>query len=117
MTSRRAARQGLGGARLDALGLILVGLVVAVWMDELLRRSGRPDLVSIGGDAVPYLLAMVSAGTGRGAGQSPALPPGRLAAAGAAMSVIVLGICDAYAAYGLLARPGRCPAPPGRPCT
>ncbi|HET9555568.1 MAG TPA: hypothetical protein VFS70_00395, partial [Actinomycetota bacterium] len=88
------------------LGLILVGLLVAVWMDELLRRAGRPDLVSIGGDAVPYLLAMVSAGTVGAvlASRRPRHPVGWLLLA-IAMSVIVLGICDAYAAYGLLARP------------
>jgi hypothetical protein len=122
MTSRRdrvgssgdpaAGRPATGWAALawTLLGLILVGLLVAVWMDELLRRAGRPDLVSIGGDAVPYLLAMVSAGTVGAvlASRRPRHPVGWLLLA-LAMSVIVLGICDAYAAYGLLARPGSLP--------
>jgi hypothetical protein len=43
--------------------LMLVGFVVVLWMDELLRRLGRPDLVSVGGDAVPYLVAMATAAT------------------------------------------------------
>ena len=92
------------------LGLVLVGLLVAVWMDGLLRRVGRPDLVSIGGDAVPYLLAMVSAGTVGAvlASRRPRHPVGWLLLA-IALSVIVLGISDAYAAYGLLARPGSLP--------
>ena len=108
MTSRRdrpgpagdpaAGRPARGWAALawTLLGLILVGLLVAVWMDELLRRAGRPDLVSISGDAVPYLLAMVSAGTVGAvlASRRPRHPVGWLLLA-LAMSVIVLGICDA----------------------
>ena len=89
---------------------MLVGLLVAVWMDGLLRRVGRADLVSIGGDAVPYLLAMVSAGTVGAvlASRRPRHPVGWLLLA-IALSVIVLGMSDAYAAYGLLARPGSLP--------
>jgi hypothetical protein len=122
MTSRRDRAAHAGDPATDGtargwaalawtlLGLILVGLLVAAWMDELLRRSGRPDLVSIGGDAVPYLLAMVSAGTVGAvlASRRPRHPVGWLLLA-IAISVIALGICDAYAAYGLLARPGTLP--------
>ena len=43
--------------------LVMVGFAVLFWFDELLRRVGRPDLVSTTGDAVPYLLAMASAAT------------------------------------------------------
>ena len=44
-------------------GLVGVGVVVVVLLDARLRQIGRPDLVSISGDAYPYLLAMVSAAT------------------------------------------------------
>ena len=65
VTAARPARRPPWPA-VAAWGLWALGrlaFLVAAWMDELLRRAGRPDLVSIGGDAVPYLLAMVSAAT------------------------------------------------------
>jgi hypothetical protein len=91
-------------------GLMLAGLVLVAWMDGLLRRAGRPDLVSLGSDAAPYVLAMVSAGTVGAvvAGRRPRHPVGWLLL-GLELSVIGLGIADAYAAYGLLARPGSLP--------
>jgi hypothetical protein len=90
--------------------LVIAGLLVTLWLDSLLRRVGRPDLVSISGDAVPYLLAMASAATVGAvlASRRPAHPVGWLLLAIGA-SVIVLGVSDAYAAYGLLARPGSLP--------
>jgi hypothetical protein len=71
---------------------------------------GRPELVSVGGDALPYLLAMASA-TMVGAvlaGRRPRHPVGWLVLA-VGVSVIALGVADAYASYGLLARPGSLP--------
>jgi hypothetical protein len=90
--------------------LMPAGFLAVIWMDGLLRRAGRPDLVSLGADAGGYLLAMASAGTVGAvlASRRPRHPVGWLLLALAA-SVIVLGICDAYAAYGLLARPGSLP--------
>ena len=81
-------------------GLMLVGLVLVAWMDGLLRRAGRPELVSLGGDAWTYVLAMVSAGTVGAvvASRRPRHPVGWLLL-GLALSVIALGITDAYAAY------------------
>jgi hypothetical protein len=91
-------------------GVMLAGLVVVAWMDGLLRRAGRPELVSLGGDAWPYVLAMVSAGTVGAvvASRRPRHPVGWLLL-GLGLSVTALGIADAYAAYGLLARPGSLP--------
>jgi hypothetical protein len=91
-------------------GLVLVGLVVALGIDQALRRMGRPDLVSVGGDALPYLLAMASAATVGAvlAGRRPRHPVGWLLLA-VGVSVIALGVADAYASYGLLARPGSLP--------
>jgi hypothetical protein len=91
-------------------GVVVVGFVAVLWMDGKLRGIGRPDLVSISGDAVPYLLAMASAATVGAilAGRRPRHPVGWLLL-GIAVAVILLGFCDAYAAYGLLARPGSLP--------
>jgi hypothetical protein len=90
--------------------LVMAGLVVSLGLDQALRRMGRPDLVSIGGDAISYLLAMASATTVGAllASRRPRHPVGWLLLA-IGVSVIVLGIADAYAAYGLLARPGSLP--------
>jgi hypothetical protein len=90
--------------------LVVVGLVVALGIDQALRGIGRPDLVSVGGDALPYLLAMGSAATVGAvlAGRRPRHPVGWLLLA-VGGSVIALGIADAYASYGLLARPGSMP--------
>ena len=102
--------RGWAGLAWTLWALVMVGFGAAFWVDALLRGIGRPDLVSISGDAVPYLLAMVSAGTVGAvlASRRPRHPVGWLLLA-IAVSVILLGIGDAYAAYGLLARPGSLP--------
>jgi hypothetical protein len=89
---------------------MLAGLLLVAWMDGRLRRAGRPDLVSLSSDAWPYVLAMVSAGTVGAvvASRRPRHPVGWLLL-GLELSVVALGIADAYAAYGLLARPGSLP--------
>jgi hypothetical protein len=91
--------------------LVILGFGATFWFDHVLRQTGRPDLVSLGADAVPYVLAMVSAATAGAvlASRRPAHPVGWLLLA-LGLSVIVLGISDAYAAYGLLAWPGSLPA-------
>ena len=91
--------------------VVLLGLAVALWLDHLLRQAGRPDLVSTDADAVPYVLALVSAATVGAvvASRRPRHPVGWLLL-GLGLSVIALGTSDAYAAYGLLARPGSLPA-------
>jgi hypothetical protein len=90
--------------------LMLAGLAVGLWQDAQLRRAGRPDLVSFGSEAVPYLLAMVSAGTVGAvvASRRPRHPVGWLLL-GLELSVIAVGVADDYARYGLLARPGSRP--------
>ncbi len=61
-------------------GVVVAGFVAVLWMDGKLRGIGRPDLVSISGDAVPYLLAMASAATVGAvlAGRRPRHPVGWL---------------------------------------
>ena len=92
------------------LALLPLGVALILWMDGRLRAAGRPELVSIADDAVPYLVAMAIAATVGAvlASRRPAHPVGWLLLA-LGLSVILLGICDAYAAYGLLARPGSLP--------
>jgi hypothetical protein len=91
--------------------LVMLGLATLPWLDHLLRRAGRPDLVGLNANAVPYLLALVSAATVGAvlASRRPAHPVGWLLLA-LGLSVIALGVSQAYASYGLLARPGSLPA-------
>jgi hypothetical protein len=91
--------------------LVMLGLATLPWLDHLLRRAGRPDLVGLNADAVPYLLALVSAATVGAvlASRRPRHPVGWLLLA-LGLSVIALGLSQAYASYGLLARPGTLPA-------
>jgi hypothetical protein len=41
----------------------MLGLVLVVWFDQLVRRAGRPDLVVVTLDAVPPLVGAVSTAT------------------------------------------------------
>jgi len=43
--------------------LSLLGLAVAVRLDQLLRQAGRPELASLHPSSVPLLVAAVSAAT------------------------------------------------------
>jgi hypothetical protein len=91
--------------------LNLLGLATAFWLDQLLREAGRPELASFTADAVPYLLALVSAATVGAvvASRRSHHPAGWLLLA-LGLSVTLLGAGNGYAAYGLLARPGTLPA-------
>jgi hypothetical protein len=105
------ARWWLGVLAWGLWALVMLGLATLPWLDQLLRRAGRPDLVGLNADAVPYLLALVSAATVGAvlASRRPRHPVGWLLLA-LGLSVIALGVCQAYASYGLLARPGTLPA-------
>jgi hypothetical protein len=105
------ARRWLGVLAWGLWALVMLGLATLPWLDHLLRRAGRPDLVGLNADAVPYLLALVSAATVGAvlASRRPRHPVGWLLLA-LGLSVIALGISQAYASYGLLARPGTLPA-------
>jgi hypothetical protein len=107
----RGARRWLGGLAWVLWALVMLGLAALPWLDHLLRRVGRPDLVGLNADAVPYLLALVSAATVGAvlASRRPRHPVGWLLLA-LGLSVIALGAGQAYASYGLLARPGSLPA-------
>jgi hypothetical protein len=105
------ARRWLGVLAWGLWALVMLGLATLPWLDHLLRRAGRPDLVGLNADAVPYLLALVSAATVGAvlASRRPRHPAGWLLLA-LGLSVIALGVSQAYASYGLLARPGTLPA-------
>jgi hypothetical protein len=92
-----------------ALGMLGV---VAIWrLDHLLRQAGRSDLAPLGADvAAPFLAALSSATVGAVlASRRPRHPVGWLLLA-LGLSLFASGVAEAYADYGLVARPGELPA-------
>ena len=95
-----------------ALWALAIGsLGVNWWQDRLLRQAGRPDLAPLGAGVVAPILAAVSAATVGAvlASRRPRHPVGWLLLA-FALSANASGVAEAYADYGLLARPGTLPA-------
>ena len=98
-----------------AWGLWLAGLLCLAavpWLDELLRRAGRPDLVQfIFPDVTIPVLAMVSSATVGVvvAARRPTHPVGWLLL-GIALSLTATAATAQYFVYGLLVRPGALPA-------
>ena len=92
--------------------LTMLGIVVIAWLDQLSRQAGRSDLAQLTPDAfVGPVLAAVS-GTTVGAvlaSRRPRHPVGWLLLV-LGLSLALGGVAPAYAAYGLLARPGALPA-------
>jgi hypothetical protein len=86
--------------------LAVLGLVLVVWLDQLLRQTGRPELVVLVPSAVPPLLGMVSTATVGAlvAGRRPAHPVGWLLLA-FGLSLTAAGVTLAYTNYGV-AHPG-----------
>jgi hypothetical protein len=86
--------------------LAIVGLVVTVWLDQLLRRTGRPELVVLVPSAIAPLLGTVSTATVGAlvAGRRPAHPVGWLLLA-FGLSLGAAGVTVAYTNYGV-AHPG-----------
>ena len=93
-------------------GLIMLGLAVVPWIDRLMIRAGRPDLVVLVPDAVVGALLAVLSATTVGAvlaSRRPRHPVGWLLL-GFALSLTASGVITSYVIYGLLARPGALPA-------
>jgi hypothetical protein len=116
VTATTGRSAGWPPAVLGAWALWLLGTAsfgATVWLEELLRRAGRPDLVSgLTEDiAVPVLLASFSAGTVGAvlAARRPRHPVGWLLL-GLGVSMIVVAGVDSYARYALLAGAGPLPA-------
>jgi hypothetical protein len=91
--------------------LVVLSLALNWWQDRLLRQAGRPDLAPLGPGVVAPILAAVSAATVGAvlASRRPRHPVGWLLLA-FALSANASGVAEAYADYGLLARPGTLPA-------
>ena len=92
--------------------LAMLGLAAVAWVDHLSRQAGRPELAQLGGGIVlAAVLTDVSAATVGAvlASRRPRHPVGWLLL-GLALSLTASGVIPAYAAYGLLARPGALPA-------
>jgi hypothetical protein len=87
--------------------LVVLGLAVSLWLEDLLRRAGRADPLDT---AVGPTVAMVSAATVGAvlAGRRPRHPVGWLLLA-FALSLTANGVAGVYAPYGLQARPGALP--------
>jgi hypothetical protein len=86
--------------------LAIIGIPVMVWLDRLLRVTGRSDLGFLTPDAAAYLVGMVSAATVGAllASRRPRHPVGWLLLA-LGLAVSAAGVATGYANYGLLARP------------
>jgi hypothetical protein len=92
--------------------LTMLGLPVIAWLDHLSRQAGRPDLAQLTLSAlVGPVLSLVSAATVGAvlASRRPGHPVGWLLLV-LGLSLAWAGVVPAYAAYGLLARPGALPA-------
>jgi hypothetical protein len=92
--------------------LTMLGIPVIAWLDHLSRQAGRPDLAQLTlGAFVGPVLSLVSATTVGAvlASRRPGHPVGWLLLV-LGLSLAWGGVAPAYAAYGLLARPGALPA-------
>jgi hypothetical protein len=92
--------------------LTMLAIPVVAWLDHLSRQAGRSDLAQLDlGAFVGPVLACVSAATVGAvlASRRPRHPVGWLLLV-SGLSLAWGGVPPAYAAYGLLARPGALPA-------
>jgi len=92
--------------------LAMLGIAVTAWMDHLLRRMGRTDLAPLHtSDAVPYVVAIVTAATVGAvlASRRPRHPVGWLLLV-LGLSVVTSGAATGYANDALLARAEALPA-------
>jgi signal transduction histidine kinase len=98
-----------------AAGVVLASTLASIalmWVfDGLLSSAGRPDLTPFNLESLPYVVTCLSSSTVGAvlAIRRPGHPVGWLfLALGGALAFS--GLVDAYAAYGVLARPGSLPA-------
>jgi hypothetical protein len=91
--------------------LVILGVAGILWLDQLLRQTGRPDLVLVTPDAVAYLVGLVSAASVGAllASRRPRHPVGWLLLT-LGLSVAAAAVATGCANYGLLAKPGSLPA-------
>jgi hypothetical protein len=92
--------------------LTMLGIPVIAWLDHLSRHAGRPELaqLTLGAFVGPVLAAVSAATVGAVlASRRPRHPVGWLLLL-LGLALVAGGVVPAYAAYGLLARPGALPA-------
>jgi len=102
-----------GGLAWALWALTLLGLAATAWLDHLLRRASRPELVQLSaGGGVILVLAAVSAATSGAilASRRPRHPVAWLLLAFGLLVQALTSAAEGYARYGLLARPGTLPA-------
>jgi hypothetical protein len=116
MAVSRSGRPAWEGRWPAVLAWVLWALAIGIlgvnwWQDRLLRQAGRPDLAPLGAGVVAPILAAVSAATVGAvlASRRPRHPVGWLLLA-FSLFANASGVAEAYASYGLLARPGTLPA-------
>ena len=92
-------------------GMAMLTLAAVPWLDGLLRRAGRADLVQLTPDTAAPALALVSGATVGAvlASRRPRHPVGWLLLA-LALSLIATAAAAQYLTWGLLVRPGALPA-------
>ena len=111
-TRRTGPRRWPGVAAWVLWALTMLGIPVIAWLDQLSRQAGRPELAQLTGDSVvgPVLACLSAATVGAVlASRRPRHPVGWLLLA-LGLSLAWSGVPPAYAAYGLLVRPGALPA-------
>jgi hypothetical protein len=108
--TRRPERRWPAGLAWALWVLAILELAVAVWVDQLLRLTGRPDLVFLTPSAIPPVLGAVStAAVGAVlASRRPHHPVGWLLLA-FGLSLSTAGVALAYTNYGV-AQAGTAPA-------
>ena len=91
--------------------LTLLGLATAAWLDQLLRKAGRPELSWLGAGTAASVVAAVTAATVGSlvASRRPRHPVGWLLLA-TGLALTLSGAGGGYRWYGLVARPGALPA-------
>jgi len=107
-------RRWLAGLAWGLWTLTVLGLVVLVWLDQLLRQTGRPELVVLNPTAFAPVLGAVSTATVGAvvASRRPRHPVGwlllamglSLTAAGVTLAATNYGVAHAAPAAGLVAR-------------
>ncbi|MDQ3660811.1 MAG: hypothetical protein M3454_07100, partial [Actinomycetota bacterium] len=103
-------RTGWPGTSAWALwALAMLGITATVWLYYLLRRAGRPDLMTLEPLLFVALMSAATAGMVL-ARRRPGHPVGWLLLA-VAVFLGADGVISGYAPYGLVVRPGVVPAP------
>jgi len=90
--------------------LVMLGLAVVAWLDQLLREAGRPDLLGLTPSNIPPVVGAVSVATVGAvlAGRRPRHPAGWVLLA-LGLSLSAAGAAMASTNYGV-AHPGAAPA-------